>query len=166
MDLFLESNVNNLHDKLSNLNKIKLTLKRNKINIKKKNKLINFYYNSLIQNHSDTEGIEYVRKKLSYDCNNIHITKQEEIYKDYLRWTNNLIDKKKQKSKQEFINFLNTIFKPMEFGREGNIYFAYMGISFKKCDYFNNYLTGNLEDYLEDDLEDGLDGSIYCSQFT
>ena len=162
MDLFLESNINNLHDKLSNLNKIKLTLKRNKYIIENQNKLINFYYDSLIQNHSDTEGIEYVRKKISYDCNNIHITKPEEIYKDYLRWTNNLIDKKKIKSKKEFINFLNTIFKPMEFGREGNVYFAYMGISFKNCDYFNNFLTDNLED----DLEDNLEGSIYCSQFT
>ena len=161
MELFLESNINNLNDKLSSFNKIKLTLKRNKYIIENQNKLINFYYDSLIKNHSDTEGIEYVRKKLSYDCNDPHITKPDEIYKDYLHWTKNL-KHKKIKSKEEFINFLNTIFKPMEFGREDNVHFAYVGISFKNCNYFNSCLTN----YVEENLEDVLEGSIYCSQFT
>ena len=150
IDSFIADSINESHKKICHLNQIKTFIKRSKGTITHQNKLINHLYKSLIQNHIDIEGVEYIRKRLVYDTNSIHkVTRPDDIYTDYLKWKHQyeLCHISSCKNKKEFIDFLNSIFIPEEYGRD-DTYIAYTGISFKQYD------------YLEGSLEDELDGSI------
>lgn len=153
---FITDSINESHNKISHLNKIKSFIDRSKGTITNQNKLIKHLYNSLIQNHIDIEGAEYVRKRLIYNSNsNSNPIKPDDIYADYIKWKQDteVCHISSYKNKKEFINFLNTIFIQETFGRD-ETYIAYSGVSFKRY----NYLEGN--------IEDELDGTIYYSSFS
>jgi len=157
MENFLDDFITESYKKTDRLRQIKDTLDHNKDIIQRQQERIMYLYDSLIENHQDKETIKYVRSRLLYSTSNYNGTSLKDIYKDYVYWseqhypTRDGFKKDKRYSdtlgKEDFNKFLNSIFKPSNYGRE-ETYIAYTGVSIK---YSISIPLG---------VEDELDGSL------
>ena len=157
MENFLDDSITESYKKTDRLRQIKDTLDNNKGLIQRQQERIMYLYDSLIENHQDTETIKYVKARLQYSTSNYNGTSLNDIYKDYIYWckinypTRDGFKKDKRYSdtlgKKDFNKFLNSIFKPSNYGRE-ETYIAYTGVSIK-------YSIS-----MEMGLEDELDGTV------
>lgn len=158
MNTFIEESISDSSKKYDKFTQIKNTLERSKSTIYWQNERIIYLYNSIIENHQDQETIKYVKSRLLYAPDNYGGTSLDDIYKDYIYWVKQIElpirkgfrkDKRYEvfMNKKDFNEFLNSIFKPSEYGRDIK-YTGYTGVSIKR----RTYLEGSLEDELDGTL--------------
>ena len=134
---FINESINDTVNKVHKFKQIQLSLDRLQGIISYQKTLISYFHESLINNHRDTEGINYVKNRLVYNTKlGSNISTQEDLYKDYISWNkqNKTAGNITCKNKDAFIDFINSLFKPGEYGREEK-YIAYQGVTIKNIIY-------------------------------